>query len=127
MEPRRSEEHYNLPQLIDAAGLAELHAALRRAGYLVIGPTVRDGAIVLAELASAADLPYGWGVALEPTEPAPAEPSDPPDAPGSISSVSARSKPGPACGPVPIEVQKQVSPGSVQFTAIMNASERRLA
>ncbi len=66
MEPRRSEEHYNLPQLIDAAGLAELHAALRRAGYLVIGPTVRDGAIVLAELASAADLPYGWGVALEP-------------------------------------------------------------
>jgi ferredoxin len=54
------------PQLIEAAALAGLHAALRRAGYQVIGPTVRDGAIVLAELASAADLPYGWGVTLAP-------------------------------------------------------------
>ncbi len=54
------------PQLITVAALAESHAALRSAGYRVIGPTVRDGAIVLAELSSAADLPYGWGVALEP-------------------------------------------------------------
>ncbi len=66
MESPRSEENQKLPQLIDAAALAELHATLRREGYRVIGPTVRDGAIVLAELASAADLPYGWGVALEP-------------------------------------------------------------
>lgn len=51
---------------MNAGAVAELHAALRRAGYRVIGPTVRDGAIVLAELRSAADLPYGWGVALEP-------------------------------------------------------------
>jgi ferredoxin len=54
------------PQLIDVAALAQLYSALRQAGYLVIGPTVRDGAIVLAELASAADLPYGWGVRLSP-------------------------------------------------------------
>ena len=54
------------PRLMESAALADLHAALRRAGYLVVGPTLRDGAIVLAELESAADLPYGWGVTLEP-------------------------------------------------------------
>jgi ferredoxin len=47
-------------------GLTGLHAALIEAGYTVIGPTVRDQAITLAELASADDLPYGWGVRLEP-------------------------------------------------------------
>jgi ferredoxin len=39
---------------------------LRADGYRVVGPTVRDGVIVLAELASAAELPYGWGVTLGP-------------------------------------------------------------
>lgn len=53
-----------MPWILD--GLAELHGALRADGYTVIGPTHRDGAIVLAELASADDLPYGWGVTLEP-------------------------------------------------------------
>jgi ferredoxin len=43
-----------------------LVAALRAEGYVVIGPTVRDGAIVLAELESADQLPYGVGVELEP-------------------------------------------------------------
>jgi len=52
--------------LMDVAALTELHAALRDAGYRVIGPTVRDGAIVLADLRSAGDLPFGWGVELEP-------------------------------------------------------------
>jgi ferredoxin len=52
--------------LLEAADLDRLHGALRDAGYRVIGPTVRDGAIVLAELGSAADLPFGWGVSLEP-------------------------------------------------------------
>jgi ferredoxin len=42
--------------------LEPLVAALRAEGYTVVGPIVRDGAIVLAELASAADLPHGWGV-----------------------------------------------------------------
>ena len=52
--------------LLEAADLDRLHAALRDAGYRVIGPTVRGGAIVLAELGSAEDLPFGWGVSLEP-------------------------------------------------------------
>ncbi|MEU1283469.1 4Fe-4S dicluster domain-containing protein [Kitasatospora sp. NPDC005856] len=50
---------------LDEAGLAELVAALRQRDYTVIGPTVRDGAIVLAELASAEDLPHGWGIEAE--------------------------------------------------------------
>jgi ferredoxin len=52
--------------LMEAADLDRLHAALAGAGYRVIGPTVQDGAIVLAELGSAGDLPFGWGVSLEP-------------------------------------------------------------
>ncbi|GAA4077262.1 4Fe-4S dicluster domain-containing protein [Actinomadura miaoliensis] len=48
------------------AGLSALYDALRRAGYTVVGPTVRDGAIVLDELRSADDLPFGWGVTLAP-------------------------------------------------------------
>jgi len=39
--------------------------ALRDRGYTVVGPTVRDKAIVLAELESADALPWGWGVTLE--------------------------------------------------------------
>ena len=34
---------------------------------------------------------------------------------------------GPACGPVPIDVQKHVAPGSVQFTATMSTAARRAA
>jgi hypothetical protein len=48
--------------LLEAADLDRLHAALTGAGYRVIGPTARDGAIILGELASAGDLPFGWGV-----------------------------------------------------------------
>jgi ferredoxin len=47
-------------------GLADLIGALRLDGYRVIGPTVRDSAIVLAELTSAAELPAGWGVDTAP-------------------------------------------------------------
>lgn len=48
-------------RLIDAeTGLAALFAALQNTGgYTVIGPTVRDGAIVYDELDSVADLPAG--------------------------------------------------------------------
>ncbi|NJC72458.1 4Fe-4S ferredoxin [Planosporangium thailandense] len=46
--------------------LDPLVAALRADGYRVVGPTVRDGAIVLAELDRADMLPYGWGVRLGP-------------------------------------------------------------
>jgi ferredoxin len=47
-------------------GLHPLVDALRVRGYTVVGPTVRDGAIVLAELDSADALPYGWGVDTAP-------------------------------------------------------------
>jgi len=43
-----------------AADLDTLLDALRGRGYRLVGPTVRDGAIVYAELASAAALPAGW-------------------------------------------------------------------
>ncbi|MEV7242489.1 4Fe-4S dicluster domain-containing protein [Streptomyces sp. NPDC093248] len=46
-------------------GMAALVEVLIRRGFTVIGPTVRDGAVELAELRSADELPYGWGVELE--------------------------------------------------------------
>jgi ferredoxin len=42
-----------------------LFDALHADGRTVMGPTVRDGAIVLAELAGAAELPYGWRTEVE--------------------------------------------------------------
>ena len=38
----------------------ELFAALKLRGYQVVGPTVRDAAIVYDELDSVEDLPVGW-------------------------------------------------------------------
>lgn len=38
----------------------QLPARLREAGYRVLGPTLRDGAIVYEELHTADDLPRGW-------------------------------------------------------------------
>ncbi len=52
--------------LLPASGLARLHDSLREAGYQVIGPRVVNGAIVLRELSSADELPFGWGVTLAP-------------------------------------------------------------
>jgi hypothetical protein len=52
--------------VIDAAGLGELVSTLIARGYRVVGPTVSDNAIVLAELHSADDLPRGWGVDAAP-------------------------------------------------------------
>ena len=48
------------PATLDVAGLAALFDALRQRGYELIGPTVRDGAIVHAPIASVEDLPVGW-------------------------------------------------------------------
>jgi ferredoxin len=53
------------PRLIDVDGLCALYRVLVADGYRVIGPAVQDGAIVLRELASASELPFGWGVELE--------------------------------------------------------------
>ncbi len=54
------------PVMIDTAGLGRLIDALRRRGYRVVGPTLADSAIVLAEIDSADDLPAGWGVEAAP-------------------------------------------------------------
>ncbi len=48
--------------ILDRAGLDRLVEVLLGEGYRVVGPVVRDTAIVLAELGSAAELPAGWGV-----------------------------------------------------------------
>ena len=45
---------------IAPAELETLVRVLREGGYLVVGPTVRDGAIVYEELESADELPVGW-------------------------------------------------------------------
>ncbi len=52
--------------VIDAAGLRNLVSALIDRGYRVIGPTLSDNAIELAELTAAEDLPRGWGVDVGP-------------------------------------------------------------
>jgi ferredoxin len=51
---------------LTAAGLEDLHRALASAGYRVIGPRVVGNAILLGELESASELPFGWGVSLSP-------------------------------------------------------------
>jgi ferredoxin len=48
------------PAVIAPEALGALIEALRRRGYLVLGPTVRDGAIVYDELERDEDLPAGW-------------------------------------------------------------------
>ena len=46
--------------VIAPQALEELIDALRRRGFRVLGPTLRDGAIVYDELESADELPAGW-------------------------------------------------------------------
>ena len=52
--------------VVDPTGLETLVEALRGRGYRVLGPTLRDGAIVYDELASADELPAGWTDVQEP-------------------------------------------------------------
>ena len=47
-------------QIIERSALEDLFAALQRRGFRLLGPTVRDGAIVYDELTSPAELPAGW-------------------------------------------------------------------
>jgi ferredoxin len=51
--------------VLDQAGLDTLIQVLTDRGRTVVGPTVRDGAIVLAPISRGDELPYGWGVELE--------------------------------------------------------------
>ncbi|MDO8596777.1 MAG: hypothetical protein Q7R45_09155, partial [Sulfuricaulis sp.] len=46
--------------VLERGQFACLFDALARRGYAVVGPTVRDGAIVYDALASAEQLPVGW-------------------------------------------------------------------
>jgi len=46
--------------VVEARELDALLGALRERGHTVLGPTVRDGAIVLGEIGAAKDLPVGW-------------------------------------------------------------------
>ena len=53
-------ERVSVSAVVEPSALDDLIAALRRRGFRVLGPTVRDGAIVYDELESAAELPVGW-------------------------------------------------------------------
>ena len=46
--------------VLERGDFPDLLAVLRGQGFRVMGPTVRQGDLVLDELASAADLPAGW-------------------------------------------------------------------
>lgn len=48
------------PAVLTVDGLEALVRALKGRGYRVLGPTVRDHAIVYDDIASVADLPRGW-------------------------------------------------------------------
>ena len=46
--------------VVPAESLKQILENLRAAGYTVVGPTVREGAIIYDEVSSPADLPVGW-------------------------------------------------------------------
>jgi ferredoxin len=48
------------PRVLERAELARLFHALAGRGYRIIGPTLRDGAIVYDDLAAPEQLPEGW-------------------------------------------------------------------
>jgi hypothetical protein len=51
--------------LLSAAALGELIPALQRRGHEVIGPTIRDGAIVYEPIETIEDLPAGYTMQQE--------------------------------------------------------------
>jgi len=46
--------------VLDVAGFAALLEQLRATGHQLVGPTVRDGAIVFGDIQQLEDLPRGW-------------------------------------------------------------------
>ena len=54
------------PRMLEAEQLGNLIAVLLQKGYEVIGPTLRDGAIVYRRIESAEELPAGWSDKQEP-------------------------------------------------------------
>jgi ferredoxin len=55
-----SGELMNRPVIVERNDLQRLIDALLARGYSVIGPVVREGAIIFDEMSSIADLPEGW-------------------------------------------------------------------
>jgi ferredoxin len=53
-------ERVSVNAVVEPVALDDLIGALRRRGFRVLGPTVRDGAIVYDELRTADELPVGW-------------------------------------------------------------------
>jgi hypothetical protein len=51
---------------LDLEGLQGLLDVLSHMGFTVLGPTVRNGAVVPGRLSSIDDLPRGWGDLQEP-------------------------------------------------------------
>ena len=49
-----------MDHVIERSDFDELFGALARRGYTIVGPTVRDRAIVCDEIRGTADLPVGW-------------------------------------------------------------------
>jgi ferredoxin len=47
-------------KVLDRPALDQLLAVLARRGYRLVGPTVRDGAIIYDDIRTTADLPVGW-------------------------------------------------------------------
>jgi len=58
MRPGNKDGHE--PRLLPSSKLAGLFEALTRRGYDIVGPTVRDSAIVLDHIHSQEQLPIGW-------------------------------------------------------------------
>ncbi len=56
----QSSVNLNAPYFLELAGFDQLLQVLRQEDYQVIGPTIRDGAIVYDQVSSSADLPAGW-------------------------------------------------------------------
>lgn len=61
----RTEMHTNLATVgtravLESAALGQILAALQERGYTVLGPSVRDGAIVIDAVEKIEDLPAGW-------------------------------------------------------------------
>ncbi|MEK9137882.1 MAG: sulfite reductase subunit A, partial [Bacteroidota bacterium] len=52
--------------IIDPTALESLFASLRQRGHTLVGPMVRDNAVVYDVIMSAGDLPVGWGDVQEP-------------------------------------------------------------
>lgn len=56
----QSHDQRATPVVVERADISHLFDALTRRGCRVVGPTIRDGAIVYDEVGAPADLPIGW-------------------------------------------------------------------